>query len=216
MSRPEVTDPTTVDEVDQSTRLRALFSSAIGGAVEWYDYFLYGTMAGIIFGPLFFPSTDPAVSLALSFASFALAFVVRPIGGIIFSHIGDRVGRKKTLIATLSLMGGSTVLMGLLPTYASIGVWAPVLLTALRLVQGLALGGEWGGGLLLAVEDAPRHRRGLFGAGPPTGALFGLAMGSLAASVSTAVSSDQGFRTIGWRIPFLLSVVLIVTGLWIR
>src|SRR4051812_25811887 len=115
MSQSEVTAPTSVEDVDQSTRLRALFSSAIGGAVEWYDYFLYGTMAGIIFGPLFFPSTDPAVSLALSFASFALAFVVRPIGGIIFSHIGDRVGRKKTLIATLSLMGGSTVLMGLLP-----------------------------------------------------------------------------------------------------
>src|SRR3954453_7832959 len=105
MSQSEVTAPTSVEDVDQSTRLRALFSSAIGGAVEWYDYFLHGTMAGIIFGPLFFPSTDPAVSLALSFASFALAFVVRPIGGIIFSHIGDRVGRKKTLIATLSLMG---------------------------------------------------------------------------------------------------------------
>src|SRR4051794_41796412 len=148
MSELEVTAPTTVEDVDQSTRLRALFSSAIGGAVEWYDYFLYGTMAGIIFGPLFFPSSDPTVSLALSFASFALAFLVRPIGGIVFSHIGDRVGRKKTLIATLSLMGGSTVLMGLLPTYESIGVWAPVLLTAPRLVQGLALGGEWGGGPL--------------------------------------------------------------------
>src|SRR3954470_14634229 len=203
-------------EIDQGTRWRALFSSAIGSAVEWYDYFLYGTMAGIIFGPLFFPSTDPAVSLMLSFASFALAFVVRPIGGIIFSHIGDRIGRKKTLIATLSLMGGATVLMGLLPDYRSIGVWAPILLTTLRLIQGLALGGEWGGGLLLAVEYAPRARRGLYGAVPQTGALAGLALGALAGSVTTSLFSEEGFRTIGWRIPFLLSVVLILVGLWIR
>lgn len=201
---------------DQATRLRALFSSAIGGAVEWYDYFLYGTMAGIVFGPLFFPSKDPAVSLMLSLASFALAFIVRPIGGIIFSHIGDRVGRKKTLIMTLSLMGGATVLMGVLPDYAAIGIWAPILLVTLRLIQGLALGGEWGGGLLLAVEYAPRDRRGLYGSVPQTGALFGLALGSFAASVTTSLFSEAGFRTIGWRIPFLLSIVLILVGLWIR
>jgi MFS family permease len=212
----QIEPDTGITASDQSVRLRALFSSAIGSAVEWYDYFLYGTMAGIIFGPLFFPSTKPGVSLMLSFASFALAFVVRPIGGVIFSHIGDRVGRKKTLIMTLSLMGGATMLMGVLPDFSAIGIWAPILLTALRLIQGLALGGEWGGGLLLAVEYAPRERRGLFGAVPQTGALFGLAMGSLAASVSTAVFSEQGFRTVGWRIPFLLSVVLIATGLWIR
>src|SRR3954449_9170287 len=203
-------------DVSQRTRLRALGGSAIGSVVEWYDYFLYGTMAGIIFGPLFFPGDDPAVSLALSFASFALAFVVRPIGGIIFSHIGDRVGRKKTLIATLSLMGGSTVAMGLLPTYDSVGFWAPVLLVTLRLIQGLALGGEWGGGLLLAVEYAPREKRGLYGAVPQTGALFGLALGALAGSVTTALFSEEGFRSIGWRIPFLLSIVLILIGLWIR
>src|SRR6478609_5179983 len=137
-------------------------------------------MAGIIFGPLFFPSSDPTVSLALS------------------------------------LMGGSTVAMGLLPTYDSIGVWAPILLTTLRLIQGLALGGEWGGGLLLAVEYAPRNRRGLFGAVPQTGALLGLALGALAGSVTTAVFTDDQFRSFGWRIPFLLSVVLIGVGLWIR
>jgi len=206
----------TPDQVDQRTRLRALFSSAIGGVVEWYDYFLYGTMAGIVFGPLFFPTDDPAVSLTLSFASFALAFVVRPIGGILFSHIGDRVGRKKTLVATLSLMGGSTVAMGLLPTYEAGGIWAPILLTTLRLIQGLALGGEWGGGLLLAVEYAPRARRGLYGAVPQTGALAGLALGALAGSVTTSLFSEEGFRTIGWRIPFLISIVLILVGLWIR
>src|SRR3954471_4113997 len=204
------------DQVDQRSRVKALLSNLVGGVVEWYDYFLYGTMAGIIFGPLFFPSTDPAVSLTLSFATFALAFVVRPVGGIIFSHIGDRVGRKKTLVATLSIMGASTVAMGLLPTYDAVGLWAPVLLVTLRLIQGLALGGEWGGGMLLAVEYAPRDRRGLFGAVPQTGALLGLALGALAGSITTAVFSDEAFRTIGWRIPFLLSVVLIAVGLWIR
>src|SRR4051794_3265395 len=206
----------TPDQVDQRTRLRALAGSAIGSVVEWYDYFLYGTMAGIIFGPLFFPGDDPAVSLMLSLATFALAFVVRPIGGVIFSHIGDRVGRKKTLVATLSLMGGSTVAMGLLPTYDSVGFWAPVLLVTLRLIQGLALGGEWGGGLLLAVEYAPREKRGLYGAVPQTGALAGLALGALAGSLTTSLFSEEGFRTIGWRIPFLLSIVLIIVGLWIR
>ena len=156
------------------------------------------------------------MGLALSLASFALAFVVRPFGGVIFSHIGDRVGRKKTLVATLSLMGGSTVLMGLLPTYDSVGIWAPILLTLLRLIQGLALGGEWGGGLLLAVEYAPRERRGLYGAVPQTGALLGLALGALAGSITTAVFSAETFLSVGWRIPFLLSLVLIAIGLWIR
>jgi metabolite-proton symporter len=204
------------DDVSQRTRLRALAGSAIGSVVEWYDYFLYGTMAGIIFGPLFFPGDDPAVSLMLSLATFALAFVVRPIGGVIFSHIGDRVGRKKTLVATLSLMGGSTVAMGLLPTYETVGVWAPILLVTLRLIQGLALGGEWGGGLLLAVEYAPRDKRGLYGAVPQTGALAGLALGALAGSLTTSLFSEDAFRSLGWRIPFLLSVVLIFVGLWIR
>jgi MFS family permease len=205
-----------VAEVDKATRLRALAGSAVGSAVEWYDYFLYGTMAGIVFGPLFFPSDNPSVSLMLSFASFALAFVVRPFGGVLFSHIGDRIGRKKTLVVTLSLMGGSTMLMGLLPDYAAVGIWAPILLTLLRLIQGLALGGEWGGGLLLAVEYAPRDRRGFYGAVPQTGALFGLALGSLAASVTSSVFSDTGFLLFGWRVPFLLSFILVLTGLWIR
>ena len=156
--------------IDKALRMRALGGSAVGSAVEWYDYFLYGTMAGIVFGPLFFPSDNPSVSLMLSFASFALAFLVRPVGGVLFSHIGDRIGRKKTLVVTLSLMGFSTMLMGFLPDYATVGIWAPILLTLLRLIQGLALGGEWGGGLLLAVEYAPRDQRGFYGAVPQTGA----------------------------------------------
>jgi metabolite-proton symporter len=207
---------TDVELIDSRTRARALVGSAVGSAVEWYDYFLYGTMAGIVFGPLFFPSADPLTSTLLSLASFALAFVVRPIGGIIFSHIGDRIGRKKTLVITLSLMGASTMAMGLLPTHAQVGASAGVLLTALRLVQGLALGGEWGGGVLLAVEYSPRHKRGLFGAVPQTGALFGLALGNLTLTVLNALLSDQAFASWGWRIPFLLSVFLVALGLWIR
>jgi len=202
--------------IDKALRMRALGGSAVGSAVEWYDYFLYGTMAGIVFGPLFFPSDNPSVSLMLSFASFALAFLVRPVGGVLFSHIGDRIGRKKTLVVTLSLMGFSTMLMGFLPDYATVGIWAPILLTLLRLIQGLALGGEWGGGLLLAVEYAPRDQRGFYGAVPQTGALFGLALGSLAASITSSAFSDANFMSFGWRIPFLLSFILVLTGLWIR
>jgi MFS family permease len=143
--------------ISDADRRRALFASAVGSAIEWYDYFLYGTMAAIVFGNLFFPSTDPLTSQLLALASFALAFLIRPIGGIVFAHIGDKIGRKKTLVMTLAIMGLSTVLMGLLPTYAQIGVWAPILLTVLRLFQGLALGGEWGGGVLLAVESLWVH-----------------------------------------------------------
>ena len=204
------------DLIDPATRRRALLGSAVGSAVEWYDYFLYGTMAGIVFGPLFFPSNDPMSSQMLSLASFALAFFIRPIGGVVFSHIGDRIGRKKTLVMTLTIMGLTTVCIGLLPTYESIGVWAPVLLTLLRLLQGLALGGEWGGGLLMAVEYSPNNRRGLYGAIPQTGALFGLALGNLTASGANAIFTEEQFLSFGWRIPFLLSVLLVAVGLWIR
>lgn len=145
--------------VSDEDRKRALWGSAVGSTIEWYDYFLYGTMSGLVFGPLFFPSNDPTVSQLLALASFALAFLIRPIGGILFSHVGDRIGRKKTLVVTLTLMGVSTVAMGLMPTYSAIGVAAPIILTVLRLLQGLALGGEWGGGLLLAVEYSPKPAR---------------------------------------------------------
>jgi len=148
---------TKADLIDASTRRKALLGSAVGSAVEWYDYFLYGTMAGLVFGPLFFPAADPVSGQMMALASFALAFLIRPIGGIVFSHIGDRIGRKKTLVMTLSIMGLSTFGIGLMPTYDSIGIWAPVLLTLLRLLQGLALGGEWGGGLLMAVEYSPKN-----------------------------------------------------------
>jgi len=206
-----------VDYVGQEhARLRALFGSAVGSAVEWYDYFLYGTMAILVFGPLFFPNSDPMASQMLALASFALAFLIRPVGGVVFAHIGDRIGRKKTLVMTLTLMGGTTVAIGLMPTYAQIGSAAPVVLTILRMLQGLALGGEWGGGLLMAVEYAPAQRRGLYGAVPQTGALFGLALGNFAASTANAVLTEEQFLSYGWRIPFVASIVLVGIGLWIR
>ncbi|KAF1048987.1 MFS transporter [Xylophilus sp.] len=202
--------------ISDADRRRALWGSAIGSTIEWYDYFLYGTMSAIVFGRLFFPSADPVTSQLLALASFALAFLIRPIGGIVFSHIGDRVGRKKTLVITLSIMGLSTVLIGLTPTYETIGAWAPILLTVLRLLQGLALGGEWGGGVLLAVEYSPPQRRGFYGAVPQTGALFGLALGNLATSGLSIFFSEEAFLSYGWRIPFVLSIVLVLIGMWIR
>lgn len=202
--------------ISDADRRRALFGSAVGSTIEWYDYFLYGTMSSIIFAKLFFPSDDPVTSQLLALASFALAFLIRPIGGIVFAHIGDRVGRKKTLVITLSIMGLSTVAIGLTPTYDSIGIWSPILLTVLRLLQGLALGGEWGGGVLLAVEYSPANRRGFFGAVPQTGALFGLALGNLVTSGLSLVFSEEAFLSYGWRIPFVLSIVLVLIGMWIR
>ena len=195
---------------------RALVGSAIGSTIEWYDYFLYGTLSAIVFAKLYFPASNPVTSQLLSLATFALAFVARPIGGVIFSHIGDRLGRKRTLVITLTMMGLSTVAVGLLPTYGQIGVAAPVLLTACRLLQGLALGGEWGGGLLLAVEYSPKARRGLFGAIPQAGALAGLALGNLATTGMNMIFPDADFLAYGWRIPFLLSIVLLGIGIWIR
>ena len=202
--------------VSTKDRRRALWGSAVGSTIEWYDYFLYGTMATAIFATYYFPSGDPVVSSLLAFASFALAFLVRPIGGVIFSHIGDRIGRKKTLVITLTLMGVTTMLMGLVPTYAAIGVAAPVLLTLLRVVQGLALGGEWGGAVLLAVEYAPPNRRGFYGAVPQVGALAGLALGNIVTITVRSILPTEAFVSYGWRIPFLLSAVLVVVGLWIR
>jgi metabolite-proton symporter len=202
--------------IPDSDRRRALMGSAVGSTIEWYDYFLYGTMSATVFGKLFFPANDAVTSQLLALASFALAFLIRPLGGIVFSHIGDRIGRKKTLAMTLGIMGVSTVLIGLTPTYASIGMWAPVILTLLRLLQGFALGGEWGGGLLLAVEYSPRKRRGFYGAVPQIGALIGLALGNLITSGLSTYFSEEAFLSYGWRIPFVLSIVLVLVGMWIR
>lgn len=195
--------------------VRVLAASLIGSAIEWFDYFLYGTVSALVFNQLFFGDVDPTLGLILAYSSFSIAFFLRPIGGIVFSHIGDRLGRKKTLVLTLSIMGLATAGMGLLPTYQVIGVWAPIFLTCLRFLQGLALGGEWGGALLLAVEYAPSDRKGLFGSIPQMGISIGLILGSLAISVMTLLPHDQ-FMSWGWRVPFIASAFLVLFGLWIR
>ncbi|UZD46032.1 MFS transporter [Peribacillus frigoritolerans] len=194
---------------------RILIASLVGSSIEWFDYFLYGTVSSLVFNQLFFVNEDPTIGLLLSYASFALAFFIRPFGGVIFSHIGDRIGRKKTLVLTLSLMGVATFGMGLLPTYQAVGIWAPILLITLRLVQGLGIGGEWGGALLLAVEYAPAEKRGLFGAIPQMGVTIGMLLGTVALSIMTLLP-ENAFMTWGWRIPFIFSALLVFFGLWIR
>lgn len=200
---------------DKKATKRALVASLIGTSIEWYDYFLYGMAASLVFHQLFFPSDDPLISLMLSYLTFALSFFVRPLGGLIFGHIGDRIGRKKTLILTLMMMGIATMLIGFLPDYHTIGIWAPIWLILLRLIQGLGIGGEWGGAVLLAVEYAPKGRRGFFGSVPQMGVPIGLLLGTFSMSVASALTGDA-FLSWGWRIPFLLSAVLVFVGLWIR
>ncbi|EPT6934570.1 MFS transporter, partial [Cronobacter malonaticus] len=184
-------------------------------AIEWFDYFLYGTAAALVFNKIFFPMVDPVIGLILSWLSFSLTFFIRPIGGVFFAHIGDRIGRKKTLVLTLSLMGGATVMIGLLPDYETIGIWAPVLLILMRIIQGMGIGGEWGGALLLAYEYAPEKRKGFFGSIPQAGVTIGMLMATFIVSLMTLFSEAQ-FLAWGWRIPFLFSAVLVLLGLWIR
>ena len=194
---------------------KVLVASLTGSAIEWFDYFLYGTAAALVFNKIFFPMVDPVIGLILSYLSFSLTFFIRPIGGVIFAHIGDRIGREKTLVLTLSLMGGATVMIGLLPTYEMIGIWAPVLLILMRIIQGMGIGGEWGGALLLAYEYAPEKRKGFFGSIPQAGVTIGMLMATFIVSLMT-LFSEEDFLSWGWRIPFLLSSVLVLLGLWIR
>ncbi|MFI2104548.1 MFS transporter [Isoptericola sp. NPDC019693] len=198
-----------------ATNIRVLVGSLSGSAIEWFDFFLYATAAALIFDKQFFPTDDPAVSLMLSYLSLSLTFFIRPFGGIVFSHIGDKIGRKKTLVITLSLMGGATIAIGLLPTYAQVGVLAPVLLILCRIIQGLAIGGEWGGALLLAYEYAPKNRRGFFGSVPQTGVTIGMLLSTIAFALVSSLPT-AAFESWGWRLPFIASVVLVFVGLWIR
>ncbi|MGW6918654.1 MFS transporter [Kitasatospora sp. NPDC054939] len=191
-------------------------ASLIGTTIEWYDYFLYGTAAALVFGKLFFPTSDPLTGTLLAFLTYAIGFAARPLGALVFGHYGDRIGRKKLLVLSLLLMGGSTTLIGLLPTYASIGAAAPVLLTVLRLVQGFALGGEWGGAVLLVSEHGDRRRRGFWASWPQGGAPAGNLLAAGVLSLLTTVQSEETFLAWGWRVPFLLSAGLVVVGLWIR
>ena len=198
-----------------STR-RILAASLVGTAVEFYDFYIYATAAALVFGPLFFPAESASAQLLLAYASFGLAFVARPVGAIAFGHFGDRVGRKSTLVASLLLMGGSTVAIAFLPTYAQIGWVAPALLCVLRFGQGLGLGGEWGGAALLAVENAPPNRRNTWGMFPPLGAPVGFIAANGLFLILGLWLDDAQFRAWGWRLPFLVSAVLVGLGLWVR
>jgi metabolite-proton symporter len=191
-------------------------ASLIGTTVEWYDFFLYGSAAALVFNKLFFPNADPLTGTLLAFTTYAIGFLARPLGGLVFGHFGDRLGRKKLLVLSLLLMGGATMLMGVLPTYASVGVLAPVLLTVLRLVQGFALGGEWGGAVLIVSEHGDPARRGFWASWPQAGVPCGNLLATGVLALLAAVQSDADFMAWGWRIPFLLSGVLVVIGLWIR
>lgn len=202
--------------MDKKLRRKVLSASLIGSSIEWFDFFLYAAVASIIFNTQFFVTDDAFLSTILAYFGLALSFFIRPLGGVIFAHIGDRVGRKKTLIITLSLMGLATAGIGLLPTYAQIGVAAPILLLLLRLIQGLGIGGEWGGALLLATEYAPKNQRGLFGSFPQMGIPIGLVLAYGFFFLLTWAMPEEMFLAWGWRIPFIFSLLLVIVGLLIR
>jgi metabolite-proton symporter len=207
----------TIRDSEHSAQLRkAVIAATIGTTIEWYDFFIYGTAAGLVFGKLYFPHEDPLTATLAAFGTYFIGFVGRPIGAAIFGHYGDRIGRKATLIATLLCMGVATFLIAFVPTYASIGIWGAVILTILRVFQGIGVGGEWGGSVLLAMEWSRTHgHRGLVASWPQFGVPCGLFLSNLAILAFSAWSGDQ-FGVWGWRIPFLLSIILVAIGLWIR
>ena len=190
-------------------------ASMMGTTIEWYDYFLYGTAAALIFNKIFFPDFDPVTGTLAAFATYAVGFFARPFGGIVFGHFGDRLGRKSMLIITLFMMGVPTIIIGLIPSYDSIGYWAAVLLVLMRVLQGIAVGGEWGGAILLAVEHAPEGKKGFFGSLPQTGVATGLILSSLAMG-AVAQLPEEDMLSWGWRIPFLASAALLLVGWYIR
>src|SRR6201997_1696107 len=207
----------TLSASDHSAQLRkAVIASTIGTAIEWYDFFLYGTAAGLVFGKLYFPNEDPLSATLLAFGTYFIGFVGRPVGAAIFGHYGDRIGRKATLIATLLCMGIATFLVAFVPTYSSIGIWGAIILTILRALQGIGVGGEWGGSVLLAMEWSRSHgQRGLIASWPQFGVPCGLLLSNFAILAFSAWAGDD-FLTWGWRIPFALSIILVGIGLWIR
>ena len=191
---------------------RVIMSSLVGTTIEWYDFFLYGSAAALVFNRLFFPSYDPITGTLLAFATYALGFVARPVGGIVFGHFGDRIGRKRLLMLSLILMGVATILIGLLPTYSQIGIWAPIALIVLRLVQGFAVGGEWGGAVLMVAEHGDSARRGFWASWPQAGVAAGSLLATGILALMAGVQSEADFLDWGWRIPFLLSAVLVVVA----
>jgi MFS family permease len=212
-----VTTMAPLSDAQHSAELRkAVIAATIGTTIEWYDFFIYGTAAGLVFGKLYFPNEDPLTATLAAFGTYFIGFVGRPIGAAIFGHYGDRIGRKATLIATLMAMGVATFLIAFVPTYASIGVWGAVILTVLRVVQGIGVGGEWGGSVLIAMEWSRTHNnRGLVASWPQFGVPSGLFLSNLAVLAFSAWSGDQ-FLVWGWRIPFALSIILVGIGLWVR
>jgi len=205
------------DEHNEKNMRKVAGTALAGTSIEWYDFFIYGTAAALIFPTAFFPADMPAtVALIASFSTFAVGFIARPLGGIIFGHYGDRVGRKQTLVVALLIMGGGTTLIGLLPTYETIGIFAPLLLVLLRFIQGLAIGGQWGGAMLLVTESAPSNRRGYYGAFAQAGAPMGVILANLAFLAIGATMSDDAFLSWGWRLPFLASVILIGISMYVQ
>lgn len=199
-----------------NSRGRVLFASLVGTTIEYFDFYLYGTAAALVFGAMFFPGESPAAQQLSAFATFAIAFVARPLGAALFGHYGDRLGRKTTLVASLLIMGLSTTLIGLLPGFATIGLWAPLLLCLLRFGQGIGLGGEWGGAALVATENAPEGKRGWYGIFPQLGAPLGFMLANGSFLAMTQLQGEAEFREFGWRIPFLLSAVLLAVGIYVR
>jgi MHS family shikimate/dehydroshikimate transporter-like MFS transporter len=194
----------------------AALGSFVGAVVDWYDFLLYGIVAAIIFNTEFFPQVSPAMGTLAAFGTFGVGFLFRPLGGFVFGHYGDRLGRKRMLVLTVMLMGLSTAMIGLLPSFASIGWWAPALLVALRAVQGFAVGGEWGGAALMAVESAPEKKKAFYSSGVQVGYGVGLILATGIVSILSQTMDNESFRSWGWRIPFLFSVVLVLIGLWVR
>ena len=195
---------------------RIVTTALAGASIEWYDFFIYGTAAALVFPALFFPGSDPMAATLLSFGTFAVGFVARPVGGVIFGHYGDKVGRKRSLVAALLLMGLTTTSIGLMPTYATIGVWAPVLLVVLRFAQGIAIGGQWGGAVLLLTESAPPERRGFYGSFAQLGVPMGVLLANLVFLLVTHAFGDEALQEWAWRLPFLFSVVLIGIGAYVN
>ena len=216
IAQPALQEAPLSEQEHQAQLRRAVIASTVGTTIEWYDFFLYSTVTGLVFAKLYFPHSDPLVGTLEAFAIYAVGFAARPIGAAIFGHWGDRLGRKSALIATLMLMGIATFLVGLVPTYDSIGIWGAILLTLLRFIQGVGVGGEWGGSVLLSMEWArTSHHRGFVASWPQFSVPSGLFLANLAVLTFSTMSGDA-FLSWGWRIPFLISIVLVAIGLWIR
>ena len=195
---------------------KVALASFIGSTLEWYDFFIFGTATALVFNKLFFPEFDPVTGMIAAFATFAIGFIARPLGGIVFGHFGDRIGRKAMLILSLTMMGGITFLIGLIPTYAVLGVGAPILLTMLRFLQGFAVGGEWGGATLMVVEHAPNKTRGFFGSWPQMGIPAALLLSSGVMALVGGLTTPEQFMAWGWRLPFLFSGILLVFGIFLH